>query len=412
MTDKAQLPGIIPRDNAMKICKIWDADYPWDIRVEKVATALAAAGHSVHLVCRNQARRPGREWNGSFTIHRLPVFSSEIGPLHTLWNFPYPLNPAWIMTVHRVLRETRTELILVRDILLALPAAFLGRIYRIPVVLDMAENYPAMLQDRLQYTPTGLLGRLIRHPTLMAQIESWVIRLVDHIIVVVEESRERLLEAGVPSARLTIVSNTPRIEQNAPLSSSPAEGIALVYLGNLDGSRGVDIAIQAIRHLKDIGHLARLSVIGDGPNIHQLRMLVSQLDVADRVRIMGRLPFSQVQEIMAQSHVGIIPHYATEAWNTTIPNKLFDYMLWGLPVIVSDTRPAARIVRTEGCGEVFRDRDAVDLARCIMTLEDPAVRKIQSAKGREAIYKRYNWSHDAQVLVQTIEAVRASYNRF
>ena len=37
----------------MRICKIWDADYPWDVRVEKVARSLTEAGHEVHLVARN-----------------------------------------------------------------------------------------------------------------------------------------------------------------------------------------------------------------------------------------------------------------------------------------------------------------------------------------------------------------------
>src|SRR5947208_16013784 len=50
----------------MRICKIWDADYPWDIRVEKVATSLSEAGHDVHLVFRNEARKPTLEWDGRF----------------------------------------------------------------------------------------------------------------------------------------------------------------------------------------------------------------------------------------------------------------------------------------------------------------------------------------------------------
>jgi len=55
---------------AMRICKIWDADYPWDIRVEKVILALIEAGHAVDLVCRNQARRKCLESNGSVMIRR------------------------------------------------------------------------------------------------------------------------------------------------------------------------------------------------------------------------------------------------------------------------------------------------------------------------------------------------------
>lgn len=394
----------------MKICKIWDADYPWDIRVEKIVNSLTAAGHEVHLVCRNQTRRTRHERNGSFTIHRLPAFPSVFGPVHTVMNFPYPMNPVWIRTIARTVSRAHADVILVRDIPLALPAAILGRINRIPVVLDMAENYPAMLKDRLRYTPTSLLGRLVRHPAQAKFIERLVVRLVDHIIVVVEESRERLIQGGVPPDRLSLVCNTPRLDQweSRVVSQHPSpsnNGINLVYLGNLDGSRGIDVAIRAVRQLKDVGVIARLRIIGDGPSSRQLQGLSAELDVADRVEIMGRLPFSEVKSIMAQSHIGLIPHYATDAWNSTIPNKLFDYMLLGLPVIVSDARPMARIVRAEGCGEVFRDRNVHDLARCIIALESSQVRCLKGAMGRAAISRRYNWNNDSRVLVEAVEAV-------
>jgi glycosyltransferase involved in cell wall biosynthesis len=313
----------------------------------------------------------------------------------------------------RVIREAQVDLILVRDLLLALPAAILAKIHRIPVILDMAENYPAMLQDRLRYTPSGLLGRLVRHPSPIRLVERLSLALVDHIIVVVEESRERLVGAGVPSDRITIVCNTPRLEgwqaaasrQNCPRSK---QDIHLAYLGNLDGSRGLDVAIRAVHRLKDAGRFVKLSIMGNGPSREQLTALATHSGVADRVEITGRLPFSQVTEVMAQADIGLIPHYATAAWNSTIPNKLFDYMALGLPVIVSDTKPTARIVRKEQCGEVFRDRNEADLARCIVALADPKARRTQGENGRAAIARLYNWNYDSQILVRTLEAVRAS----
>lgn len=398
----------------MKICKIWDADYPWDIRVEKVANSLAAAGHTVDLVCRNQARRERREWNGSFTIHRLPALPRTFGPSHTLWNFPYPVNPAWLATMSQVVRRAKSDMILVRDILLALPAILLGKIHRIPVVLDMAENYPAMLEDRRRYTPTTPLGRIVRHPAIARTIERLTIRSVDHIVVVVEESRDRLAGLGTPPERLSIVSNTPILDRwspNAAAAIAPSRpgGVNLVYLGNLDGSRGVDTAIRAVARLKQTGVAAHLAVIGDGPSRRTLEELTRSLHVEDRVALHGRLPFSEVQGVMAASDVGLIPHYATDAWNTTIPNKLFDYMLLGFPVMVSDAKPTARIVREERCGEVYADRADAELAQRVAGLVDPAIRREQGDKGRDAVYRRYNWAHDSKVLLDALEAAVAGY---
>jgi glycosyltransferase involved in cell wall biosynthesis len=241
-------------------------------------------------------------------------------------------------------------------------------------------------------------------------VERAAFRLVDHIIVVVEESRERLVGAGVSPERLSIVGNTPRVEQWTPATlteraSSPSTGVRIVYLGNLDGSRGIDVAIRAVSHLKATNNRVSLSVIGDGPSIKGLRALAADLGVADRVRIMGRLSFEDVQTELARANLGLIPHYSTEAWNSTIPNKLFDYMMLGLAVIVSDARPTARIVRDTGCGEVFRDRNVEDLARCITELDRPEQRARRGGNGSAAVRGRYNWTHDSRVLVETIEAV-------
>jgi glycosyltransferase involved in cell wall biosynthesis len=399
----------------MKICKIWDADYPWDIRVEKVTTALSAAGHAVHLVCRNQGRGPRREESGSLTIHRLPPLPEALGPAHTFWNFPHPANPVWIDTIARTVRAIHADLILVRDLPLALPAAIVGKSHRIPVVLDMAENYPAMLEDKSRFTPTSAMGRLVRRPGLARLVERLVFRLADHIIVVIEESRERLIRSGVDPTRISVVSNTPRPDrwpllENLPARQGRSESIQLIYLGNLDGSRGIDNAIRAVRHLTDQGHAVRLTVVGDGQCLSQLRDLSLRCGVADRLTFTGFLPFTgiRLQELMARADIGVIPHYATESWHTTIPNKLFDYMLVGLPVIVSDAAPAARIVRTEDCGEVFRDRDAEDLARCVVALRDPESRRRKGLRGRAAVERRYHWNYDAQVLVETIERVGAA----
>ena len=397
----------------MRICKIWDADYPWDIRVEKITESLVEAGHTVHLVCRNAKRLPRYDGSGKFNIHRLPAISPIFGPLHDLANFPHPLNPVWIYNIARIVRQHQIQLILVRDLPLALSAILVGRLNQIPVALDMAENYPAMLRDRLCFTQTSWVGRVVRHPALARIIEKLVLKLVNHIIVVVEESRDRLIADGVPRDRLTVVNNTPRIDhwdgsKIVRASSMATSGIHVVYLGNLDGSRGVDIAVRAMGYLKSQGQQAHLSIVGQGPSRRCLEKLTAQLNVGDSVTFQGRLPFRDLQAVLASADIGLIPHFSTEAWNTTMPNKLFDYMLWGIPVIVSDVKPVARIIRLCNVGSIFRDRDPEDLARCISALSEPAVRKRMGENGRAAINACYNWNVDSEILVRAIEAVYSS----
>lgn len=391
----------------MTICHIWDADYPWDIRVEKVCRSLGLK-HDVHLICRNANRWARKEKLEAMYVHRLPFLPKWLGPCNAMMGFPLFFNPVWLFLIWMTVRRTHADLILVRDLPLSLTAIVVATWFRIPVLLDLAENYPAMLKDRLKYTPTSLVGRIVRHPALASFIERVVLPNVNHIIVVVEESRDRLVNMGIPPDRITIVSNTPPLDrwelEGRPTANVMEDDVPhLVYLGNLDGSRGIDTAIEAIGVLKTKGEMARLSIIGTGQNIEQFRLLCKSLGVEDRVSITGRLPFSEVQPIMARANIGLIPHYGTEAWSTTIPNKLFDFMAMGKPVIVSSARPTERIVRSEQCGLVFAERNKEDLASAVISLNSRSARQQLGRNGRAAFLKRWNWAFDENVLYSAVD---------
>ena len=65
------------------------------------------------------------------------------------------------------------------------------------------------------------------------------------------------------------------------------------------------------------------------------------------------MDYKKIPGFLKKSSVGTIPHHVTNHTNYTIPNKLFDYMYYGLPVIASGCRPIARILQKEGCGMNF-----------------------------------------------------------
>src|SRR5688572_32489493 len=127
----------------MRICKIWDGDYPWDVRVEKVARSLTEAGHEVHLVARNRQRLPVHERLAEAHVHRLKPWRFLGQRLDAMTMFPAFFNPRWLSSILSTARASRAEMLLVRDLPLAPTAIWVGRLLRIPVVLDMAENYPA-----------------------------------------------------------------------------------------------------------------------------------------------------------------------------------------------------------------------------------------------------------------------------
>ena len=167
------------------VCKVWDSEYPWDVRVEKVSRALTDAGYDVHLTARNRKRLTTLEVMPEATVHRLRPTPYLRKRLEAAAMFPAFFNPRWIRLVYRTAVESNAQVILARDLPLAPTAIWVGKRLGLPVVHDMAENYGAMIQDLWNTGSTKLGDTFVRNPALVDRIERWCLARLDHVVVVV-----------------------------------------------------------------------------------------------------------------------------------------------------------------------------------------------------------------------------------
>jgi len=99
----------------------------------------------------------------------------------------------------------------------------------------------------------------------------------------------------------------------------------------------------------------------------------------------------------------ICPHKVCEFTNTTLPNKLFDYMLYGLAVLATDMEPVKSIVETEGCGIIIPE-DPQKVAQVIVYLYNNREKIIEMGhRGRRAVLEKYNWHVESKAIVDTIK---------
>ena len=400
---------------SLTVCKVWDAEYPWDVRVEKIARALTGAGHAVHLVARNRRGDPATEHLSEGTVHRLTPWSWAPQWLNAASMFPAFFNPRWIGAITRTARRVPADLILCRDLPLAVPAILAGRQVGIPVVLDLAENYPAMLRSRWEAGRMRPIDAIVRNPGLARLVERWVLPRVDHVLVVIEEAGSRLVAHGLAPERLTVVSNTPSLERLARSrrrAIAPDAPLHVVYLGLMEETRGVRILLDAAALLARRAVPFRLTLYGGGRELPDFRAHARALGLtASQADFRGHVPNAEALAALPEADVGVIPHFADESWHTTVPNKLFDYMAAGLAVVTSDARPAARIIRETGAGLVYRHPDVAELARAITALVDPDVRFACAQHGRAAVRETYHWERDAERLLDALQRVVAGGGR-
>jgi len=301
----------------------------------------------------------------------------------------------------------------VRDLPMAPAAILIGKILKLPVILDMAECYPELLRCTWKFEGLKLQNILARNPIIADLIEHFVIKNCNDILVMIEESRDRLLKKQVDETKIHIVSNTPvvhrfiAIENNNESLQINNDGLRLVYVGLLNPSRGIDTVLMAIIEYVKSGKSIKLIIAGSGKDEYRLKKIVRSNNLDKYVMFLGWVDNSKVPHLISEGDICIVPHHKCTHWETTIPNKLFDYMAAGKPVLVTNVSPMVRIVNQSNCGLSYEDYNAVELAAKFSLLENSELRKEMGNNAKTAISSKYRWDIDEKILVDVV----AKYHR-
>src|SRR5689334_21527528 len=238
----------------MRICLVYQVEFPPAERIEKVARKLAAASHDVVLLCNNYNEQDSPpERVGALDVERLwPTFRSRA--INKILKFPVFLNPVWVTQMMSLVQRRHIDAIQVIDVPLAPAALAIGRAYGIPVVMDMWENYPEALKGWAQH---DWKVRLFKNPAIARLVERFVTPRLDHIFVVVEEQRDRLVSEGVAPERISVVTNAIDVNRftrrgtsnRTPLDDDP-DIYKLLYVGFITVERGLNDIVRGLRTIK------------------------------------------------------------------------------------------------------------------------------------------------------------------
>lgn len=136
----------------------------------------------------------------------------------------------------------------------------------------------------------------------------------------------------------------------------------IIYQGALNMGRGLEGMIRAMEHLGNF----EFRIFGTGPMEKKLRSLVQDLNLEDRVSIMGRIPFSELSAHTRQASLGIsMEEDLGLNYYYSLPNKLFDYIHAQVPVLVSNLPEMKAVVEKYGVGEVVISKEPEALAKQI-----------------------------------------------
>ncbi len=380
-----------------KILMLLQKEFPPDIRVEKEAKALQKAGFEIHLLCRNRQKKKDEVIHGIYVDRLKPIARMPV--LHALINYPLFLNPFWIRQATRIIEREHIDFIHAHDLPMV-PLGLLVSRGQIPVFYDMHENYPAAMRIWSQRRP---VSRWFRTYRWAEHLDNYCCQKARHIFVVVEEQKQRLVQEGIEAEKITVVGN--RVETDAFLAMPIEQDIlakyrnqfVILYAGSFSVDRGLEVAIRAVKLLLPHIPNVRLVLVGDGPNRSSLEHLARQEQVASAVEFTGWKPFRSIPSYIRAASVCIVPQPGNAFIDTTIPHKLFQYMILRKPVLVSDARPLKRWVQRLKAGEVFISGNVEDFVKCALKIYQNfnTYYPMPDSELRDIL----DWKHDAANLI-------------
>jgi glycogen(starch) synthase len=178
-----------------------------------------------------------------------------------------------------------------------------------------------------------------------------------------------------------------------------ADRAVVLYHGGLFPNRGIEQLIEAIAGVPD----AELVLMGYGALETALPSLMAASPAADRIHLLRAVPPEELHDWVAAADVVAMPiQPSTLNHRLTTPNKLFEAMAAGVPVVASDLPGMATIVTATRCGLLCDPLDPSSIGAAIRSILDapPEERRAYGQRGRAAAHDTYNWEAQAELLLE------------
>jgi glycosyltransferase involved in cell wall biosynthesis len=391
-----------------------NASFPPDIRVEKEAQALQGK-FEVSVVCAKKVGELDYEEIDGLRVFRIDSPALDQKKQMAFWDAYASIrfvHPKFYKEGLRVATEIGADAIHIHDLPLARTGAKVAKKLGVPVVLDLHENYPEALKTWFKWRKNPVVrlkNALFFSYKRWLRYEKSAISEVDHVIAVVKEMKNRLVEIhNVMPESIEVISNLePKtfVTENvldSELMNCYKGKFVISYIGGLGPHRGLDVMIEGTKYLKGKIDNLLILVVGSGSAavIDNLKRISAENDLQDVVQFAGHQPKSSVCTYMSLSSINVVPHHSTTHTDNTVPHKLFQIMMTKKPLLVSSSRPLKRVVEETSSGLVFEAGNPQDFADKVMELyNDPSLGDRLGNNGyQETMNGSLNWEVEASKL--------------
>lgn len=359
-------------------------DLSTDQRVHKHCVLLGEKGYDVLLIGRETAASVPLE-SRAYSLYRMKL-PFEKGPLfYACYNIG--------LLFHLLFRKC--DLFFSNDLDTLLPNVVASKLKRKPLIYDSHEFFTEVPE----LTARPAVQRVWK------TIERLLVpKLRNTLTVNCSIAQLYKKEYGV---EMEVLRNIPqplefdRQPSKASLGLPTDKNIIILQGSGINMHRGAEEAVEAMRFIDN----AVLLILGSGDVITNLKQLVRQYNLHKRVVFKGRMPYQQMMAHTRLANLGLSLDKDTNInYRFSLPNKLFDYIHAGIPVLGSNLVEVRRIIEEYDVGEIVTSFNPEELAKQIRAmLASPRVSqwKNNAIKARETL----TWETETKVLGEMIDRI-------
>lgn len=350
-----------------------------EIQTLRFRELLRERGHDV-LIFSSRARPGGVELLSDVTC---------LGSQGPARSFLQAVNPMAEVSLRRVIRRYRPDVVHIRMFLSQLSPLILRELKGVPTLLHVV-NYQLICPLNTKLLPSGeschyRAGRVCQDQgcvsvagrarfAIQRRMWDWWHDSVDVTISNSKWTATRLRNEGIPvDSNLTY--GVPPVAE----VSEPGLIPRAAFVGRLFKKKGVDVLLRAMALLVKRLPQAQLDIIGDGPERARLAAMIEELGLTDNCRMHGFVRRESIADLLHDSWVQVVPSTYEEPFGVVT----IEAMMRGSAVIASNSGGPAEVVRDGETGRLVRPGDPADLADAlyqILTDRDLATRMGRAAR--------------------------------
>ena len=392
-------------------------DEPGGTRHHELARYLAAQGHRVTIIASpvsyltgKDDRKPSvvHDANGRITIYRTFTYSAlHKSFFHRILSF----FSFMVSSFFKSLSIRNVDLVWGTSppIFQAFTAWLVARLKRKPFLLEIRDLWPAFA------IAVGVLDNklLIR---LSLWLERFLYKHADQLIVNSPGFIRHIEAKGGRGIRLIPNGADPAFFQTEDKAGEKRtypswQGkFVILYTGAHGMSNDLQVALQAANLLREHERI-HFVLLGDGKEKSNLIHMAESLDLPN-LEFLNSLPKTAMPGVISQADACLAILKPIEMYKTTYPNKVFDYMAAGKPIILAIDGVIREVVEKADCGVFCPPGDAQKLSEAILLLynnREEAYKK--GARGQKYLKKHFNRAEIAEDFLDVVKNVEKSYGR-